>query len=412
MTDYVITNGRSSAYPARHYGAQFTGNRATFCLESDLSGLDSNTLAIPDLPVTVLTASPISVAAEFYGMHIESRSNDSASGVTFKTVRSHDMENGKGRWQFIQPTSTTWDWGDLDSWVNAHYAAGRDMIFTLFATPSWASARATERNAYSDQDPEVIQYNRGIAAEPSDMSKWDAYCTAVATRYLGKIKYYEVWNEPNYQNDGTGATGTYCYFSGTFAKLSEMARRANQAIKAVDPTAKIICPPVTAWASTAGGDAETYFTGMLGTSSGDAGTTPMKNWIDIVGVHLYVSGNSAKSLSGIVDRVSAAKTTAGVSGMETWDTESAPLSPYVTSVADYKALPLMARSLIVTAAKGVSRTVYYRMDDESMGFYGMGNVISYREHICGLLRSGAILCASVFSDGRVAYNTSAGVTII
>ena len=32
------------------------------------------------------------------------------------------------------------------------------------------------------------------------------------------------------------------YFTGTFAKLSEMVRRGNQAIKAVDPTAKIICP--------------------------------------------------------------------------------------------------------------------------------------------------------------------------
>ena len=44
-------------------------------------------------------------------------------------------------------------------------------------------------------------------------------------------------------NDGTGPIpGTTFFFSGNFAKLAEIVRRASIAIKAVDPTAKIICP--------------------------------------------------------------------------------------------------------------------------------------------------------------------------
>lgn len=412
MTDYVITNGRSSAYPLNHYGAQFTGSRATFCLDADLvSGLDANTQAIPGLSVSALTSSIITVPDTFFGAHVYSRSNDALVGVTAKTIRSHDMENGKGRWQFIQPTATTWDWADLDSWVNAHYAAGRDLVFTLYGTPSWASARSTERNAYSDQPGDSSQYNRGIAAEPADLTKWDAYCTAVAQRYLGKIKYYEVWNEPNWHNDGTGpGTNTDCYFTGTFAVLAQMVRRANQAIKAVDPTAKIICPPLTAWVATAGGTAETYFTGMMSASDGATGI--MKNWIDVVGVHLYIAGNDTSKMSGMIDRVKAAMTTAGISGKEIWDTESSPIAPDLTSMLDVRAQAIIGRSMIIQAAKGISRTIYYQYDNSSTGIINRPSIWAYREAACSSLKNSVVLNAYNFTDGRVAYSTSTGVSVI
>lgn len=410
MTDFVVTNGVSANYPKSHYGAQFTGTRATFCLDQDLATFDANVQAIPSLPVSSVSTSPTSVGNKFFGVHIKYRANDSQSGCTAGSVRSHDMENGKARWQYIQPTSSTWDWTDLDSWVNTHYAAGRDILFTLFGTPTWASARPTEEGAYGPS-------NLGIQAEPSDMSKWDAYCTAVATRYLGKIKYYEVWNEPNYNNDGTsvtaeGLSSKVFYFSGTFAKLSEMTRRANQAIKAVDPTAKIVSPPLTAWASTAGGTAEAYFTGMLAASSGDVGNTPVKNWVDIVGVHLYLAGNDVSKMSATIDRVKAGMTTAGVSGKEIWDTESAPIAPDISGMPVLAAKLFIARSMLIQAAKGIARTFYYQYDDPTMGFINIPTIALYREHTLPLLTSNIITATSVFTDGRVAYTKSSGVVTI
>lgn len=414
MTDYVVSGGRSSTYPAKHYGGQFIGNRATFCLDQDFLTFDANVQAIPNLQVSQLTSLPVTANDKFFGMHVKYRINDSQSGCSFGTVRSHDMENGKGRWQFIQPTNdpnpANWDWADLDSWANTHYAAGRDLVFTLFGTPAWASARPTERNAYSDQDPEVIQYNRGITSEPLDMTKWDAFCAAVATRYLGKIKYYEVWNEPNYQNDGTGATGTYNFFSGTYAKLAEMVRRANQAIKAIDPTAKIICPATTVWAATAG-SADTYFTGMMSAPTSD-GSTTMKDWIDIVGVHLYLpTPNRMQDLFAMIDRVNASKTAAGVSALPTWDTESAPINPEASTLTDLHLSQFIARSMIIQAAKGIARTFYFQYDGPDIGIKGRP-AVSYRERIASLLLGGSIQSVSSFSDGRVGYYTSSGLTII
>ena len=174
------------------------------------------------------------------------------------------------------------------------------------------------------------------------MTKWDDFCRALAFRYAGKIRYYEVWNEVNQQNNGSGATGTRAYFTGTYAKLAEMVRRASQAIKAVDPTAKIICPNTQGW-TTSSGATDTYFTGMMSASTGD-GSTTMKDWVDIIGVHLYLpTSNRVQDLAGMIDRINASKTAAGVSALPTWDTESSMESPSAGSKTDSQVCTHMAR---------------------------------------------------------------------
>ena len=401
MTDYVINGGVIPTYPLRHYGAHFIGNRATFCLDADFAGLSSNVLAIPNLPITVLSASPVMVSEEFFGMHVQKRANDTLAGVTAKTIRSHDCGL---RWNQIETSAGNFTWTAMDSWVNSHYALGRQLLFVLYGTPVFYSARPAEVGAYGVGSP-------GIQAEPSDMTKWDNFCSAVATRYLGKIKYYEVWNEPNMNNDGTTTSGSSFFFSGTFAKLSEMTRRANQAIKAIDPTAKILSPAVTNWSVTAAQSAEKFFTGMMAASDGAGGT--MVAWIDIVGVHLYLpTQNRVEDLAGMIDRVNAAKTTAGISALPTWDTESAPIGGDVINLTDAQAMQLISRSMLTMAAKGVARTFYYQYDHGTMGFIARPQIEAHRERMTALLRSGAIKTVSRFTDGRVAYYTDFGLTII
>jgi len=250
-----------------------------------------------------------------------------------------------------------------------------------------------------------------MGAEPADMADWDSFCAVVATRYLGKIKYYEVWNEVNYQNDGTGTTGTKSFWTGTYAKLAEMVRRANQTIKALDPTAKIISPSIQGWSATANQASETFFTGMMSASDGATGS--MKDWVDIIGIHLYLPApNKVQDLAGVIDRVIAAKATAGVSNKETWDTESAPISPDVSRLTDDQAKTIIGRSMITMAAKGIARTIYYQYDHGTMGIVTRPPIIEYREQVIALLRGGNILNASRFTDGRVAYCTNFGTMII
>ena len=417
MTDYVIAAGRSSFYPKRHNGSQFVGTRATFCETADLKSPDANVQAIPSTPVKVVKASSVSAPESFFGFHVLDRANDNSTAALAKTVRSHDMKDGKSRWKFIETSDNVWDFSVIDTWVNAHVAAGRDLVFTLFGTPAWASARPSEQGVYGAS-------NLGLQAEPSDMTKWDRYCTKVAQRYLGRIKYYEVWNEPNIGNDGVGdgvdgtgltASGKSAknfFFSGKFAKLAEMVRRANAAIKAVDPTAKIISPSITNWSATASQSAETYFTSMLATSTGDGGNTPMKDWVDIISVHLYQQTlNDTSTLSGMIDRINAGKATAGVTAKETWDTESTPIVPNMSSLDDTQAKRYLGRFLLLAAAKGISRTMFYQLDN-STGFLSRPSVVAYWNSMRRLLLSGTVQSVSQLSDGRVVYYTSTGAITV
>lgn len=414
MADYPIVSGRSSFYPApgESYGGHFHGATATFFMPGDFQTLGTNALAIPNLPITSVKVGTLAVTNTFFGMSVKDRANDALTGVTASVVRSHDLGNGQGRWQFIEPSDNVWNFTDLDLWVNAHYAAGRDIIFTLFATPGWASARPSEPNAYSYGTYGTGTYgNFGIAAEPTDMTKWDRYCNKIITRYLGKIKYFEVWNEPNFNNNGTTKTGDFCFFSGSYAKLSELTRRANVAIKAVDATAKIICPPVQGWAASGTDTSGTYFTGMMAAATGD-GSTTMKDWVDIIGVHLYPpTPNRVIDIAGAIDRVNTAKTTAGVSAKETWDTESGPIGGDVMTLTEANAKAVIGRMLIIMAAKGVARTIYYQYDHATMGYMTLPAVATERERIVTLLKSGTIQAVSKFTDGRIAYYTDAAYII-
>jgi hypothetical protein len=405
MTQYAVSTvssaQRSAVYPAKYYAAHYDGGATmTFMLDADFASLGADVLAIPNFPISSMKASAVTVPTEFFGMSVNQRANDALTGVTAKTVRSHDMAGGKSRWQKIEYADGLYDWVDLDLWVNTHYAAGRDIAFVLFGTPSWATARPSEANAYSSGTYGAGGSNYGIAAEPANLADWDNYCTAIATRYLGKIKYYEVWNEVNLTS----------FFTGTKTILAQMVRRANQAIKAVDPTAKIISPSIQGWVTTAAGASETYFTGMMSASDGAAAT--MASWVDIIAVHLYTNANNSYSLNGIIDRINAGKTTAGVTAKETWDTESSPFIPYPVDLTDANLIKLMGRNTITMAARGIARHIYYMYDGTSQGFFGRPAVVTARETLRTLLMSGNMLNASVFTDGRVAYWTSGGVVII
>ena len=115
----------------------------------------------------------------------------------------------------------------------------------------------------------------------------------------------------------------------------------------------------------------------------------MKNWIDIVGVHLYIGGNDITKLPLMIDRVKAGMATTGVSGKEIWDTESAPIFPDVSGMPVEAAKLFIVRSMIIQAAKGITRTFYFQYDEQTMGIKRK-RIVSYRERIRELLMSGKI----------------------
>jgi hypothetical protein len=195
---------------------------------------DPGLLMVDDVKVTSVNAAlpalrtGTTIPATWDGMHFNHvwtiPGNNAVGPVGVRRLWNTDYCG----WRDVQPTETTWNWGTIDIMVNDAVAKGTRPVYTFGLTPQWASARPNEPAALGD----------GTAAEPADLQKLAAFATAVAQRYKGKIRHFEIWNECN---EGG-------FFSGTPEKMVEIARTVYDAIKAVDPNNVVLGPNVTTMA--------------------------------------------------------------------------------------------------------------------------------------------------------------------
>ena len=117
--------------------------------------------------------------------------------------------------------------------------------------------------------PEANKQFGGVGVPPifteRERTAWDKYCVAVAKHFKGRIKMYEVWNEPD---------GAWCWKHGVNGtEYGEFVIRTSNAVKSVDENAKIL----------GGSLAERYHLKWLK----DALDTGMADAIDMFTYHNY-----------------------------------------------------------------------------------------------------------------------------
>lgn len=88
-------------------------------------------------------------------------------------------------WAWIEPTNDDWRWSWHDERVAAAQEFGIKTIGVLggIGQPEWSSPGTA---------PKGYKTTHGC---PTDMAEWEEYVRAVATRYRGKVKVWESWNE-------------------------------------------------------------------------------------------------------------------------------------------------------------------------------------------------------------------------
>lgn len=326
------------------------------------------------------------IAADYFGLtfHRWPGGTTPTPNAVFKWARSHDYAPGSARvrWSSLETAQGVYDSANvaaLDAYVATHKAAGRTVIHTIYGSPSWASARPSEPSSYGN----------GVAAEPANLAHWDAHCTWLANRYGSQIDYWEIWNEPN-------LTG---FYTGTQTILSQMTRRAAQAIRAVVPGAKIISPAVTALQS---GNGQSYFAAMMAASDGAAGN--MAAWVDAVGCHLYPNNAAGvSSLPTMLSTLSASLAGLGLSGKPIVNTEFGMLSPQLQKFGAIERANIVARMMLLAAVcgGGCLASVWYDGDPDA----AIGLTTEDWEawnRIRGELTAGPVTVVNVLRDGRVA----------
>lgn len=108
-----------------------------------------------------------------------------------------------------------------------------------------AEAYGLQIQARLDNPPAWSQTVEGNFAPPADIQDFVDFATAVATRYQGRIHYYQVWNEPNiYPEWGEQDVDPEAY--------TDLLCRTYDALKAVDPDIVVISAPLSPTVSLTG----------------------------------------------------------------------------------------------------------------------------------------------------------------
>lgn len=189
--------------------------------------------AKPPVPLVA----PRLVERSFFGMHLHWQ--DTGTPVRLPPVGAIRLWDTRTNWSHLQPTAgSAFDFSRLDKFVTLGQTLGADVMMTLGGTPQWAALKPSIPGAYGP----------GTSSPPRSMSEWDDYVRAVASRYRGRIKIYEVINEPSLMVPNENCEERRSFYCTTADDLVRMVDHTRAVILAVDPGATVTSPGfVHAW---------------------------------------------------------------------------------------------------------------------------------------------------------------------
>jgi hypothetical protein len=285
------------------------------------------------------------ITPEYFGLHI----HRAADGTAWPQVKfgSWRLWDANVQWHQLQPSPSSWNFAKLDLYVALAEINNVAILLPLGLTPAWASARPNENSAYGN----------GHAAEPASMETWRIYVNTVAKRYKGKIREYQIWNEPNDKG----------FFSGSTSKLVELTCEAYKILKSIDPAIIVVSPPYT----------------------GEQNIVKLEEFLDLGGVqcidvvayHLYVAESTPEAMQPVVVKIQQVMKRQKLIGIPLWNTESGwhientdgtPYGrvPMGWSLVDSdRSAAFVARAYLLASAFGVDRYYWYSWDHSSLGLY-------------------------------------------
>lgn len=197
------------------------------------------------------------------------------------------------------PNNGCYDWSNLDVWVNFAQSNGLTLVYDWSLPPGWQCG---------------LSSSQSCTLLPANITYMSNFATALATRYKGKIKYYETGNEVNSPS----------VWADTCANLVLLNNTIYSAIKSVDPNATVGAPNMAAYeasngacgASPTAGDGPSpniWIQNFLQTRDRD-GNLPSA---DTIGVHTYAVAqpalaNVAQRLLDVYNQFRSVMTSAGI----------------------------------------------------------------------------------------------------
>ena len=400
---------------------------------------------------TVLTSTPVVVPTKWAGLTVENVGNGDGNSTP---PWSFGIEYGIHRllgfgtyWPEIETSDGVFDWSKMDAAVSQAVANGKDVMWNVAYTPWFHSSNLEAHRSAG------YAATKGWAAAPSDLTatmqvypalnsaKWSRFARAAVRRYVGRIKYYVMWNEPNYRMwnssiqpqapvfnwKDTSDTGPTDLTTPRTSSLGDVQRYDQHVrlladlygiVQEEDPAAIVLGPDFY-------GEA-----GSQATGGKQSGRDAFANWLASGGAnychgyawHGYMDegdGDERGNIDGVSRRLvpvlqslEAARVAAG-----------APAKPWYNTETGHNVLEHMpmedqrrwvGRHMIIAAALGWKSWVMYVWDSQNpattqMSLWapatianpGVRAVAGAFSQFAALLQGSTITYATILSDGRV-----------
>jgi glycosyl hydrolase family 39 (putative alpha-L-iduronidase) len=269
------------------------------------------------------------IPQSFFGMHIHH--TNTTTPWPSVPVAEWRLWDAYVTWPYLEPHKGQFRFDTLDAYVSLARQHNTGILLPLALSPPWASARPLEKSAYQP----------GSAAEPRVLQDWRDFVRAVVTRYRGRIKAYEIWNEPNLSQ--------FC--SASVDQILVLTREASQIIHEVDPTALVVSPSATESKGLA------WLSEFLTKGGGQ--------YVDVIGYHLYVNPLPPEAMVSLVQQIRQIMANNGQAAKPVWNTEANWFSPKPFPSQELAA-SYLARSFILNWAAGVQRLYWYAWDNRAV----------------------------------------------
>ncbi len=219
-----------------------------------------NPTAVPTQEPTALPVRSLQMASPEYGMQAFMWWRPEVASRDLQAIRDAGFDWCKVNfgWRDIEGAGKgIYDWSHTDAIVEMANAEGIDLLVRVDHQPAWAGGGFP------------------VNGPPDNYGDLADFLTALASRYRGRIRAYEVWNEPNLGREWGGQTPD----PGAYVQLMAIS---YQAIKAADPNAMIISAglsPTGSWTDDARPD-DWYLRSMYEAMGHDS-----DGYFDVLGAH-------------------------------------------------------------------------------------------------------------------------------
>jgi len=268
----------------------------------------------------------VQISSRHFGMHIH---DPAAHGWPVVPIGFWRLWDSGVQWPHLEPSPGEWNFDRLDQQIAMAETQGADPVIVLGLTPAWASARPRE----------TCNYAPGNCAEPANISDWQNYVFQVATRYKGRVHYYELWNEPSLKS----------YYTGSVESLLQLSQVAYNTLKEIDPTVTVLSPaPVVQKTGIA------WLKEYLALGGG--------NYADVIAYHFYQFPGSPEDLVTYFAGVKDVLNSHGVN-KPIWDTEMG-WGPGQEFSSEQHMAAFVARTFLLHWAAGITHVAWYAWDNQ------------------------------------------------